>query len=60
MGTHIVATDIAHALGPSKAPNHFVKVVRSKLGRPVYMGKCHKVPPFWAFLGLFAYPTLRG
>ena len=27
--------------------------------RPVYVGKRH-TPPFWVFLGLFAYPSPRG
>ena len=38
---------------------HLAEVVRSKQGRRTW-GKAPHTPPFWAFLGLFAYPTPRG
>ena len=40
-----------------RGTNHLAEVVRSKPRRPVYMGNI--APPFWAFLGLFTYPTPR-
>ena len=39
--------------------NNLAEVVRSKLGRPLHKGKSHIPPPFWAFLGVFAYLTER-
>ena len=39
--------------------NHLAEVVRSKPGRRI-KGITPHTPPFWAFLGLFAYPTPRG
>ena len=46
----------------SGTDNHLAEFVRSKPGRPGYMGKRHMPPPppFWAFLGLFAYPSPKG
>ena len=42
---------------PISSDNHLAEVVRSKPGRPVYRGKLHIPPHFWAFLGLcVAYP----
>ena len=58
IGTHI-AYAVFHPIR-LKNGNHLAEVVRSKPGRPVYRGKRHIRPPFWAFLGLFVYPTQRG